>query len=73
MSSNIGTGRLYYENVLISLGYSFFLTFCSVLQTDPEKASMPKDGTVHELTNRVIAQFSSEIYYFDQKQHVVDA
>lgn len=56
MSSNIGTGRLYYENVLISLGYSFFLTFCSVLQTDPEKASMPKDGTVHELTNRVIAQ-----------------
>jgi hypothetical protein len=24
-----------------------------MLQTDPEKASMPKDGTVHELTNRV--------------------
>ncbi|XP_052689270.1 exocyst complex component 7-like isoform X1 [Crassostrea angulata] len=28
--------------------------FALSIKTDPEKASMPKDGTVHELTNRTI-------------------
>lgn len=39
--------------------------FALSIKTDPEKASMPKDGTVHELTNRTIIFLEPLLDYAD--------
>ncbi|XP_062575861.1 exocyst complex component 7-like [Saccostrea cucullata] len=52
-------------STLGSTGAKALEEFAVSIKTDPEKASMPKDGTVHELTNRTIIFLEPLLDYAD--------
>ncbi|XP_048763303.2 exocyst complex component 7-like [Ostrea edulis] len=52
-------------STLGSTGAKALEEFAVSIKSDPEKASMPKDGTVHELTNRAIIFLEPLLDYAD--------